>query len=253
MLELQTRMEAEVEAYWMPGSYAVAVTDLQTMETIGVNGERLQLSACIMNYFVLLQAALDLQAGRYDASAVDELMSATTWSSNAATARELFAVAGDGDVVAGVARVGELLNELGLERSLIDHPPGYGWESLGIDPNNWTTAVEVNRALALLWRGGLLEEPGRSDLLAKLEAVKPGLNYLTAVAPGRVSHKNGFFPGDTGYVDNDAGIVRFEIDGTEYAFAITFLSEEVPEKYGDITLGQRLTWIAWEFFTERYQ
>ncbi len=87
--------------------------------------------------------------------------------------------------------------------------------------------------------------------------VKPGLNYLTAVGPDTpdaiVSHKNGFFPTDAGwYVDNDIGIVRFERDGEQLAYAISFLSQRVPHKYDDIPFAQRLTAATWAFFQERY-
>lgn len=245
-------MRAAIDGYWQAGNYAVAVTDLQTGETVHAYGDRLQLGACVMNYFVLLQAMRDVQDGRYPLATVDALIGATTWSSNATTARELFRVAGGGDVVAGVQRVSNLIATLGLQDTHIDHPPGYGGESLGVDANNWITAVDANRALAALWNGGVLDEPQRTTLLDHLSAVKPGLNYLTSSVPTLVSHKNGFFPGDTGYVDNDAGIVRFTVDGEERAFAITFLSEEVPVKYDDIPLGQQLTWLAYETFLSRY-
>jgi hypothetical protein len=61
--------------------------------------------------------------------------------------------------------------------------------------------------------------------------VKVGLNYLTAYGPGvPVNHKNGFFPAlDGWYVDNDIGIVRFERDGRQLAYAISFFSQRVPK------------------------
>jgi hypothetical protein len=83
--------------------------------------------------------------------------------------------------------------------------------------------------------------------------VKPGLNYLTAYGTGgTVSHKNGFLPDGASWVDNDAGIVRFERGGVEIAYAITFLSEGVPTKYADIPLGQELSVMAWEHFATTY-
>ena len=252
LIELQAALQAEVDSYWQPGNYAFAVTDLQTGETVSVYGDRQQLSACITNLFLLLQVTLDLQAGLLSVSDVDALMAETTWSSNATTAWRLYGIIGGGDYVTGVRRVGELIAALGLESTIIDHPPGYSEYSLGINTDNWVTAEDANRALAIIWNGDLLEPEWREYLLGHLETVKPGLNYLTASLPERVHHKNGFFPYAGGYVDNDAGIVRFTVGGVEYAFAITFLSEEVPEKYADIPLGQTLAAMTYDFFVQRY-
>jgi len=252
LLGLQAALQAEVDSYWQAGNYAFAVRDLQTGETVGVYGDRPQLSACIANLFVLLRATLDVQEGRLSLDQVDGLIAATTWSSNATTAWQLFGVVGGRDVLEGVRRVGELTTALELLDTVIDHPPAYDGYSLGISRDNWITAEDANRALDAIWSGDLLEPQWRDYLLAHLENVKPGLNYLTASLPARVSHKNGFFPYSGGYVDNDAGIVRFVIGGQEYAFAITFLSEEVPVKYGDIPLGQTLARMTYEFFVTRY-
>jgi beta-lactamase class A len=251
-------MEQAIASYPVEGRYAVAVTDLQTGETVSINGDRKQLSGCAMNLFVLLQVAMDMQEGRYSSEAIDVidgLISATTWSSNAATARDLYAIAGDGDALAGVARVDVLVRErLRLTDTVIDHPPLYAEFSLGRG-DDWLTADEANEALAALWRGDLLTPAWRDYLLARLATVKPGLNYLTGILASSgavVSHKNGFFEYGGGFVDNDLGIVRFTKGGEEIAFAITFLSEGVPTKYADITLGQQLVRLAFAYFSAAY-
>lgn len=254
LLALQKQMAAAVKATSMPGEYAVAVTDLQTGETVSVNGDALRLSGCVMNLFVILQVALDLEAGRYPLAHADALVAATTWSSNAATARELYALVGSGDVTHGVERVDTLIRGvLKLDGVLIDHPPLYHDDSIGRDYNNWITAESVNEALAALWRGEILTPRWRDFVLDHLATVKPGLNYLTAYVPeGIVSHKNGFLEADTGFVDNDAGIVRLERSGREVAYAVTFLSQEVPVKYGDAVLGQQISKLAYEVMSARY-
>jgi beta-lactamase class A len=253
MLDLQTAMEAAVDAYWVPGVYAVAVTDLQTGETVSVRGRERQLSGCVMNLFVLFQAASDVADGRLPLEAVDALVRATTWSSNAKTARDLYVIAGDGEGVEGVRRVQELVASLELDDVLIDHPPAFHEHSLGIDYNNYVTAESMNRALAALWTGEVAEGEMRDYLLEVLEGVKPGLNYLTAVVPdGTVSHKNGFFIGSNGYVDNDVGIIRLQRGDVEYAYALSFLSEQVPTEYGDVALGQQLGALAYEVMAARY-
>jgi beta-lactamase class A len=251
-------MEQTIASYPVEGRYAVAVTDLQTGETVSVNGERKQLSGCSMNLFVLLQVAMDMERGRYapeTVDLVDGLISATTWSSNAATARDLYAIAGDGDALAGVARVDALIRErLGLTDTVIDHPSLYPEFSLGRG-DDWLTATEANEALAALWRGDILTPAWRDYLLSRLATVKPGLNYLTGIVAGSgaiVSHKNGFFEYGEGFVDNDVGIVRFTKGGEEVAFAISFLSEGVPIKYADVVMGQQLVQLAFAFFSTTY-
>ena len=253
MLDMQAAMQVAVDAYWVPGVYAVAVTDLQTGETVSVRGEERQLSGCSMNLFVLYRAALDVEEGHYSLETVDALIRATTWSSNAKTARDLYVIAGGGDGVEGVRRVEELIRSLGLEEVLIDHPPAFHEHSLGIDYNNYVTAVSMNRALAALWSGEVVDGEMRDYLFEVLGEVKPGLNYLSAAVPeGTVSHKNGFFLGSNGYVDNDAGIIRLQRGDEEYAYAFSFLSQQVPSEYGDIALGQQLGALAYAVMAARY-
>jgi Beta-lactamase enzyme family len=254
MLDLRKAMEAAVAAYWVPGAYAVAVTDLQTGETVSVHGDERQLSGCSMNFFVLFQVAGDVAAGRYPLETVDALVRATTWSSNAKTAKDLYVIAGNGDGTEGVRRVRDLIEKsFELEDVLLDHPPAFHEYSLDLDYNNYVTAEAMNRALATLWAGDVIDAAMRDYLLEVMTQVKPGLNYLSAAVPeGIVSHKNGFFYGSNGYVDNDVGIIRLQRGDTEYAYALSFLSQQVPTEYGDVTLGQQLGALAYEVMSARY-
>jgi len=250
---LSAAMQAEIDGYWSAGRFAVAITDLQTGQTVGAYLDRQQLSACIMNLYVILVALRDVDAGAYPLSTVDELIRATIWSSNAETAHTLYQVTGYGDATVGVEKVAALHRALGHESTIIDHPPAFAHDTIGVSSDNWVTAREVNDALAALYRGELLSPELTAYLLEAMTEVKLGLNYLTAYGNGGVtSHKNGFFPYGGGYVDNDAGIVRFERGGQEYAYAIGFYSDEVPTKYADIVLGQTLMAMAWEYFDSTY-
>jgi hypothetical protein len=252
--QLEEQLNELHDAYYSPGEFAFAVTDLQTGETVGVNLDRPQLTGCTMNYFILLQSTIDAQEGRIEESAVGELIAATIRTSNPVTARELYRLAGDGDVIAGLERVSKLIERLGLDGVIFDHPPLYPHESLDVDPNNYITAAAINEALRATYADGILEDEWRDYLLEKMTGVKDGLNYLLAVGPEvPVSHKNGFFPTDGGkWVDNDIGIVRFEQDGEERAYAVSFFSQFVPVKYGDVVLGQQLSKATWDFFQQRY-
>ncbi len=251
--DLEARLRTLIDDYPAGGEYAVAVTDLQTGEVLSVHGDRPQLAACSINLMVILQATLDVRAGRLKQAPVDDLIARTVFSSNPVTARELYLLVGRGDVLRGMRRVKALMNRVGMEDSVLDHPPGYGRESLKVNPNNWLTALDSNRALEWLWTSDDLGDAWREHLLAQLTGVKPGLNYLMAAAPGVVSHKNGFFPAlDGTYVDNDVAIVRFKRGGREYAYAISFFSQWVPRKYADIPLGQAIAREASDFFLARY-
>ena len=270
MSELQETLSALLARNTAGGEYAFAVTDLQTGETVGINLEQAHYTGCTVSFFALLQATIDVQDGLLDEAQVGDLISRTVWSSSASSARELYGLIGsvnpewnwtdedyreDGsDVVLGVARVADLIGGLELSGTILDHPPLYGSESLGVDRNNWTTAADMNLALAALHGDELLDEEWRDYLLEKMSVVKPGLNYLVAYGPDTpVSHKNGYFPAlDGWYVDNDIGIVRFERDGQQLAYAISFYSQRVPKKYDDIPFAQRLTTATWAFFQERY-
>lgn len=253
MATLQAELRRLIETTKVAGEYAVAVTDLQTGETISVNGDRPQLAACSVNLLMLTQAMLDLQSGRVREEQVGTLMARTIYASNAVTAHSLYGVLGNGDVLRGLRRVTTLINRLGMEDTVLDHPPGFSRESLGLDRNNWMTALDMNRALQAIWEGPILETRWRDDFLERLELVKPGLNYLTAIVPAEVSHKNGFFQAsDRTYVDNDAAIVRFTHEGKEYAYAISIFSQWVPKKYADIPLSQSIVNTTWLFFQARY-
>lgn len=253
LVALEEQLRATVDDYWVEGNYSFAVTDLQTGQTVGVNLDQQQLSGCVMNLFIILVVLRDVEAGAYPLETVEQLIRATLWSSNAETAYELYTIAGFGDPTLGVRKVAALHSELGFELTLIDHPPAFGDDTVGVNSDNWATAREVNRALAALYDGEILGPAMTAYLLDAMIEVKVGLNYLTAWGNGGVtSHKNGFFPYSDGYVDNDVGIVRFERNGERLAYAVGFFSDGVPDKYGDIVLGQQLMSLAWEYFDAAY-
>ena len=232
---------------------AVAVTDLQTGESIDVNGDAPRLPGCTINFFVLLSVVMDLQEGLYGEDEVGDLIARTVWSSNPITARDLLQKTGMGDLGAGLVKVEQLLGLLGLSISTYDHPPAYPEESLQ-GSTNLLTANEMNRALAALYEARIVEPAWRDYLLNKMTGVKPGLQYLipAGVGDGVVSHKNGFFADPSGWVDNDAGVVMFEGSGNRYAYAISFFTEDVAYKYADIPLGQTVSRLVWQYFSSRY-
>jgi beta-lactamase class A len=253
LLALRDRLAALVDGSGIPGQFAVAVTDLESGQTVGVGLDRPQAAGCIMNLFAIVAVLQDVDAGRYPLESVDATIRQTIWASDATAARELYRAAGGGDVVEGVRVVARLLQQLGMTSSVIDHPPAFPDESIGVQPDNIVTARDVNTALAHLYRGDVLSPSLTEYLIEAMTHVKPGLNYLTAIVPppAVVSHKNGFFWQPDGFVDNDASIVRFG-PSLEYGYALTFLSQGVQPMYADIPLGQQLVLEAWDYFASAY-
>lgn len=252
MVRLRERLRGEIAASGI--NAAVAVTDLQTGESIDVAGDDFRLPGCTINFFVLLSVVMDLQASLYGEHEVGDLIARTVWSSNPVTARQLLIKTGGGDIMAGIAKINDLLARLGMWRSFYDHPPAYwGYVSLA-GSINALTANDMNRALAHFYNGGVVSLTWRDYLLEKLTGVKPGLQYLipAGVGAASVSHKNGFLWSPGGWVDNDAGIVIFSRGGTSYAYAISFFSQDVPNKYADIPLGQAVSSLVWQYFQARY-
>jgi hypothetical protein len=250
-LALRDRLAAEIAASGIDA--AVAVTDLQTGESIDVNGDEPRLPGCTINFFVLLSVVMDLQEGLYPEDEVGDLIARTVWSSNPVTGRDLLKKTGMGDLATGLVKVDQLLDLLGLSISTYDHPPAYPQESLQ-GGANLLTANEINRALTALYEARIVEPAWRDYLLSKMTGVKPGLQYLipAGVGDGIVSHKNGFFADPSGWVDNDIGVVMFDRSGNRYGYAISFFTQGVPYKYADIPLGQTVSRLVWQYFSSRY-
>ena len=234
---------------------AVAITDLRTGETIDVNGDAMRLPGCTINLFALMRVVVDLQAGKYPEPVPGDLIAQTINRSDPITARRLTRDwIGDGDLATGMNRVNDFLRALGMNASLMDHPPAFPEESLFGGIENRITARDVNVGLQALWGGRVLDPGWRDYLLYKMTLVKPGLNYLIpagASASATVSHKNGFLYQE-GWADNDVGIVWFQRGSERYGYAISFFTENVPGKYDDIPLGQAISSLAFQWFVGRY-
>jgi beta-lactamase class A len=248
--ELQAKLQVAVEGSGL--DVTVAVTDLQTGETISVRGDQPRLAACSINLLVLIQATLDMSTGLIPVNVGDDLVRRTVHSSNPVTARELLFLVGAGDLGAGMKKVNDLGDRLRIEIRY-DHPPAFIEESLtGLE--NAVTANDMNALLAALWNQQILTPEWTDYLLQKLTGVKPGLQYLIPAGVGNaaVSHKNGFVWTAFGWIDNDVGIVSFNAGGQTYAYAISYFASWVPNEYGDITLGQRISSLVWSYFESLY-
>ncbi len=253
MLRLRDALGATIYASGI--NTAVAITDLRTGETIDVNGYDIRLPGCTINLFALLRVAVDLQAGRYPEPRPGDLIGQTINRSDPITSRRLvWDWIGEGDLGLGMQRTNEFMASLGMNDTLMDHPPAFPSESLFGGINNRITARDSNIGLRALWDGRVLAPGWRDYMLQKMTLVKPGLNYLIPAgtsAGATVSHKNGFLY-EEGWADNDIGIVWYERAGQRYGYAISFFTQNVRNKYDDIPMGQRVSSLAYQWFVGRY-
>ncbi len=258
MSVLRAQLSEEIELHSF--LTAISVTDLQTGESIDVEGNEVRWPGCVHNLFPIISVVRDLKEGLYEESDVGADISYTIENSDAETGRDLLIKTGMGDPLSGIDKVNALIDSLGLETTLYDHAPGYYWsESRYHNAANVSTTNEMNRVVTALWNNSILDYEWTVYLLNKMTEVRPGLNHLLAApawkgSGARVGHKNGFFfhPKDEGWIDNDCGIVWRVTSRGSYAYAATLFFQEVPERLGDLALGQTLSWLVWNFFERRY-
>ena len=253
---LRTQWKAEIANHSF--STAVSALDLQTGEAVDVNGDVPRETGCTLNLFVIMSVVRDLQAGLYPESDVGGIITHTIENSSAQGGRNLLVKTGGGDVMRGIDKVNDLIKSLGLSKTLYDHAPGFPDESRFGGADNTTTANDTRSALAALWSNRVVAHEWTVYLLDKMTQVKPGLNYLIpAGVPGgagaRVGHKNGFVLHPIrAWVDDDIGIVwRFVSPEKQYAYAVSIFFQDVPTKYANVPLGQRLSSLAWDAFAAK--
>jgi beta-lactamase class A len=236
------------------GQNAVSVTDLQTGQTVSVNGDRQQLAACTIKIFIMMAVAQDIEAGRYTHDDVAWLVQDAMGPSHTPPARELIRYAGGGDIGAGIRRINGIMQSLGMTRSVLAHPPAYPWEDYGYGGENWLTTDDLNRALGRLWRGEALSPWATEYVLWSMTLAIPGQQYSLGggiPAEADLYHKIGllYAPINTW---NDAGIVAFWRGGQHYAYAISYLGTGAAEWQTHYYRGADLSSSAWWAFSNAY-
>jgi beta-lactamase class A len=254
MDDLQDRLGPLVNSWG--GLNAVAVTDLQTGKTISVNGDRQHLPACTIKVFIMMAVAQDLEAGRYSEGEVIDLIYDAMGPSNTWPARELIRYAGGGSLYNGVHRVNDIMQSLGMTRSVLDHPPGYPEEEYGYGyEDNYLTANDMNLALSKLYkRQAGLSEWATNYVLWSMTIAIPGQQYsLGGGIPWNTNlyHKIGllYAPLNTW---NDAGIVTFERNGQTYAYAISYFGSYTADWHDAYYHGADVSSVTWEAFSAAY-
>lgn len=256
MLPLEVELQSLVTSW--SGEHAVSVTDLQTGQTVSVNGNRRQLAACTIKIPLMIAIAQDIEAGHYTADDVDALVRSAMGPSNTAPARDLIGLVGNGDITTGIHRINQIMWDMGAANSLMTHPPGYYWMELGYaqshgTANNVLTTNDLNLVLGKLYHGKLLSPELTEYVLWSMTIAPDWMNQsLGAPLPAGVSfyHKVGqiYEPSNTW---NDAGVVVFERDGQPYAYAISYLGSYGASWNEAYTHAIQVSEVTWHFFNSQ--
>ncbi|HZP26277.1 MAG TPA: serine hydrolase [Dehalococcoidia bacterium] len=244
--EVETYSEAEGGI-----DVAIAVTDVQTGQTLSISGNVLHRTGCTINLFALLAATERFQAGAADPGDYAYSIRVGIGSSYPPEVKR-FLEAVFGSQEEGAAYAQSLMRSWGLLTSVFDHVPYYG----DGDTNNYLTALETNLTLAQLYRGQLLSPEWSAYALEVLMDIDPGLNYmLPGLLPENavVAHKIGYYWDGDGWVTNDAGIVLFDgADGQTKAYTISYFAQQAATEYIGSWLAARLSGIVWDYFAGMY-
>ncbi|HBY44947.1 MAG TPA: serine hydrolase [Thermomicrobiales bacterium] len=254
MDDLEAELHGMVNGW--AGQNAVSVTDLQTGRTISVGGDRQQPAACTIKVFIMVAIAEDISAGKYTTADVEDLVQSAMGPSNTGPARELIRIAGGGDINAGIHRINQIMQRVGMRDSILRHPPDY-WGDYGYgDGDNYLTADDMNRGLEAIWEGRSgLSDWGRDYVLWSMTLAIPGQQYsLGGPLPDDtvLYHKIGlvYAPYDTW---NDAGIVVFNRGGREYAYAISYLGSWGGNWLDAYYHGAEVSAVTWAAFSGEYR
>lgn len=256
--ELRGQLASLIDGW--AGEHAVSVTDLQTGQTIAVNGDSPKLAACTVKIALMMAVAQDIEAGRYSENEVASLVQAAMGPSYTPPARELLQIVGDGDIGAGIRRVNEIMWELGATKSILTHPPGYYWEEYGYASSHGTsenrlTTDDLNIILSKLYRGEALS-PWATDYVLKSMTIAPDWMDvpLRSALPAdtKLYHKIGqLYEPENAW--NDAGIVVFERGGQRYAYVISYLGSYGATWQDSYTHETTLANLTWQHFSATYQ
>ncbi len=255
LLALKDVLAQEIAAYGAQVGgieVGIAVTDLQTGQTISVNGNAVQRTGCSINMFALFAAVGEFQAGRANPSDVAYNIEYGIGGSYPPQVKQ-FLQSVFGTHAVGVTKAQEMMDSWGMEASLFDHVPYYGDGT----QNNLLTALETNSVLTKLYQGELFEPEWTQYTLERLRNIRSYVNYML---PGQlpssatVAHKIGYYWDWDGWVNNDVGIVTFTgADGQEKAYAITYLSQKARTEYIGYSFGARLSRVVWDWFEATYK
>lgn len=257
LLGLRDQVQREIDEYAAAVGgidAAIVVTDMQTGETISVNGNVPHRTGCTIMMFALLATVDEFQAGRASPDQVAYNISRGIGGSfPPATRGFLDNIFGDHEV--GVQKARELMASWGMKTSYFHHVPFF-YDEATYQPNI-LTALEVNSVWEKLYRGEIFNPEWTQYTLGVLRDIAYYLNYMLPKYPTQagatVAHKMGDHWDTDGWVNNDAGLVTFTgADGQEKAYTISYLSQVARTEEIGYTLGANLSRTVWNYMAAKY-
>ncbi len=236
------------------GDYAVSVTDLQSGQSISVNGEVEQPAASTIKIFVAIAIAQQIDAGTIDQSDVDERMRLMMGESDNESSYELIDLLGDGDIVAGTAYINTVAQGLGTTGTILDSPPDHPEIDLGLAADNLLTSDDLNMVLAKLYRGQILSKES-TDYVLELMSLPEDWQNGSVGGPlpdgALFYHKPGWLD-DPYNTWNDTGIVVVNREGESLAYAISYLASFTDSEGQSYDNGYAVSQAVWDYFDAAY-
>jgi hypothetical protein len=254
LLALKDQLTATISDYETRVGIDVglAVTDLQTGETISINGNVLHKTGCVINMFGLFAAVDEFQSGNASPSGLEYSIKKGIGGSYPPEVKN-FLQAIYGYYPDGVAHARELMSGWGMKLAWYDHIPYYGGDN---PPANILTPLESTGILTRLWNDQLFNEQWTDYTISVLRDSYAYADYiLPKYLPWYVTvgHKIGYYWDYDGWVNNDVGIVSWAgPDGSTKAYAISYFSQNAPSEAAGYTFGQRLSLDTYNFMVNRY-
>jgi beta-lactamase class A len=260
MARLADDLEALVRSLEGPdhvsADIAVAVLDLQSGESVAVDGDERHLAGCTIKLFPALKAVYDVREGQRELDdTLDYLLQRTVRISNNADSHYLIDLVGIPETNAFMTDV------IGTGGSIITHAPGYYGENAlhGVEEEeNYLTANDLVLAFAKLYRGELTTPELTTHLLdvmtqSWLTPEEYGVILYQAAPPeARVAHKIGYV-GPPDNVWNDAGVVMFDRPEGTVAYAVAILTQYNSEYGEGPPTARRIADRVFQHFNEAYR
>ncbi|MGA7669839.1 MAG: serine hydrolase [Nitrolancea sp.] len=236
------------------GNYAVSVTDVQTGQTISINGDVEEPAASTIKIFVALAIAQQIDAGAIELDDVDDQMRLMMAVSDNEAAYELIELLGNGDIVAGTAYINTVAQALGATGTILDSPPDHPEIDLGVAADNLLTSNDLNMVLTKLYRGEILSPDGTDYVLELMNLPEDWQNgSVGGPLPDGATfyHKPGWLD-DPYNTWNDAGIVVVKRNGESLAYAISYLSSFSDSEGQSYDNGYAVSQAVWDYFDAAY-
>jgi hypothetical protein len=256
MIGLKDQLQGEIDAYARAVGgidAAIAVTDMQTGETISINGNVPHRTGCTIMMFALLAVVDEFQAGRASPYSIASTIRRGIGGSFPPATRTFLASV-FGDHMVGVEKARTMMTGWGMTTSYFHHVPFF-YDEATYEPNI-LTALEVKSIWQKLYRGEIFNQEWTSYTLGVLSDIDPWLNYMLPEyipASATVAHKMGDHWDYDGWVNNDAGLVLFTgADGTQKAYTVSYLSQLARTEEIGYTLGADLSRSVWNYMAVKY-